>query len=128
MVAYLEKVNELLRSISTVSIEVVPQSKNANTDALAKLAYTRDVKLLNTISVEFLAEPSIKQQPKVMELEHEPLMDGSYSHILKNDKLPENKKEARILRLKATRYVIYDDKLYRRDYSMPLLKCVAVRG
>ena len=43
---------------------------------------------------------------------------------LKNGKLPENKIKARILRLKAARYVIYDDKLYRRDYSMSLLKCV----
>ena len=28
------------------------------------------------------------------------------------------------MRLKAARYVIYDDKLHRRGYSMPLLKCV----
>ena len=43
---------------------------------------------------------------------------------LKTGELPENKIKVRILRLKAARYVIYDDKLYRRGYSMPLLKCV----
>ena len=43
---------------------------------------------------------------------------------LKTEKLLENKTEARILRLKAARYVIYDNKLYNRGYSMPLLKCV----
>ena len=43
---------------------------------------------------------------------------------LKNDELPKGKTEAQVLRLKATRYVLYDDKLYRRGYSMPLLKCV----
>ena len=43
---------------------------------------------------------------------------------LKNDELPEEKTEALILRLKAALYVLYDDKLYRRGYSMPLLKCV----
>ena len=26
--------------------------------------------------------------------------------------------------MKATRYVLYDDKLYKRGYSIPLLKCV----
>ena len=26
--------------------------------------------------------------------------------------------------MKVARYVIYDDKPYRRGYSMPLLKCV----
>ena len=43
---------------------------------------------------------------------------------LKNDELPNEKMEARILLLKAAHYVLYDDKLYRRGYSMPLLKCV----
>ena len=43
---------------------------------------------------------------------------------LKNGELPDNKTEARILRLKAARYVIYDNKLYMRGYSMSLLKYV----
>ena len=43
---------------------------------------------------------------------------------LKNGELPEEKMEARILRLKAAHYVLYDDKLFRRGYSMPLMKCV----
>ena len=52
----------------TISVEVIPRAKNVNVDALAKLASTRDAKLLNTVSVEFLAEPSIRQQSEVMEL------------------------------------------------------------
>ena len=43
---------------------------------------------------------------------------------LKNSELLENKIEARILRVKEARYMIYYDKLYRRGYSMPLLKCM----
>ena len=42
---------------------------------------------------------------------------------LKTGEQPEDKIEAQILRLKAARYVLYDDKLYKRGYSMPLLKC-----
>ena len=59
-----------------------------------------------------------------MELEHESSWMDPIVAYLKIGELPENKKEARILRLKATQYVIYDDKLYRRGYSMPLLKYV----
>ena len=59
-----------------------------------------------------------------MELIREPSWMDPIIAYLKNDKLPEEKSEARILRLKAARYVLYDDKLYRRGYSMPLLKCV----
>ena len=43
---------------------------------------------------------------------------------LKDGELAKEKTEARILQLKAARYVLYDDKLYRRGCSMPLLKCV----
>ena len=64
-VAYSEKAKELLRLIRAVSIKVVPQSKNANVDVLAKLASTKDAKLLNAVSVKFLAVPSIKQRLEV---------------------------------------------------------------
>ena len=43
---------------------------------------------------------------------------------LKTCELSRNKIEERILRMKAARYVIYDDKLYGKGYSMSLLKCV----
>ena len=42
---------------------------------------------------------------------------------LKNGELPEEKMVAHILLLKITCYVLYDNKLYRRGYSMPLMKC-----
>ena len=42
----------------------------------------------------------------------------------KNSELPKEKMEAHILRPKVARYVLYGDKLYKRGYSMLLLKCV----
>ena len=91
---------------------------------MAKLASTRDTKLLGTVSIEYLVEPSIKQQPEVMELEQEALWMDPIVTYLKNGELLENKMEVQILSLKEACYVIYDDKLYMRGYSMPLLKCV----
>ena len=55
MAAYLEKAKELMGTFPAALIEVIPQSKNANTATLAKLASTRDAKLLDTVFVEFLA-------------------------------------------------------------------------
>ena len=43
---------------------------------------------------------------------------------LKDNCLPEDKKQARLLRLKAARYILYNNRLYRRGFSTPLLKCV----
>ena len=56
----------------SASIKVILLSKNANTDALAKLALTRDAKLLDAVSVESLAESSIRQQLEIMKLTQEP--------------------------------------------------------
>ena len=43
---------------------------------------------------------------------------------LKDDHLPEDKKQARLLRLKAAIYILYDERLYRRGFSTLLLKRV----
>ena len=48
----------------------------------------------------------------------------TYLTYLKDGELPEGKTEVRILRLKVARYVLYNDKLYMRGYSMPLLKYI----
>ena len=48
----------------------------------------------------------------------------SITQYLKNAHFPEDKKQARLLRLKAARYILYDGQLYRRGFSTPLLKCV----
>ena len=45
MAAYLEKAKEFMGTFPAASIEVIPLSKNANTDALAKLASIRDTML-----------------------------------------------------------------------------------
>ena len=44
--------------------------------------------------------------------------------FLKDGVLPKDKKKARLLRLKVTRYMLYDNQHYKRGFSTPLLKCV----
>ena len=41
---------------------------------------------------------------------------------LKNGKLPKRKDEARKLRVKAARYVLMDEVLYKRGFSQPYLR------
>ena len=42
---------------------------------------------------------------------------------LKEGWLPEDKMEARKIQIKATRFVIIDDMLYRQGYSLLYLRC-----
>ena len=126
MAAYLEKENVKLSSFSVASIEVIPRSKNLNTDALAKLASTRDAYLLDAISVEFLVEPSIFPQQGIIEITQESSWINPIVAYLKTGGEPEDKTKARILWRKAACYVLYDDKLYKRGYSISLLKCATL--
>ena len=87
-----------------------------------KLASTRDGDLLDVVFVEYLAEPSIHPQSRIMERTQEPSWMDPIVTYLKTGEQPNDKTEAHILRLKAARYVLCDDKLYRKGYFMPLLK------
>ena len=43
---------------------------------------------------------------------------------LKDGELPEDKLEARRLQARSTWSCLYDDKLYKRGFSVPLLRCM----
>ncbi|MCI37001.1 hypothetical protein A2U01_0058225, partial [Trifolium medium] len=45
-------------------------------------------------------------------------------NYLAHETLPTDQKDASIIRRRACAYVILDGKLYRRVFSIPLLKCV----
>ena len=86
MATYLEKAKEQLSLFSAASIEVIPQSKNSNADALANLASMREAGLLDSVSLEYLAEPSIHLQLGIMELTQEPSwMDTIVSYLKTNE-------------------------------------------
>ena len=44
---------------------------------------------------------------------------------LKDGRLPEDKDEARKLRIKAAKYVLIDEVLYKQGFSQPYLRCLA---
>ena len=51
-----------------------------------------------------------------------------FLEFLKEGTLPEEKNEARRLRYKSSRNVIYDNILYKRGFNSPLLKCIDERS
>ena len=44
-------------------------------------------------------------------------------HYLKEGWLPKDKTEVRKIQIRAAHFVIIDDVLYRRGYSLPYLRC-----
>ena len=45
---------------------------------------------------------------------------------LKEGRLPEEKDEARKLRIRSARYILMDEVLYKRGFSQPYLRCLAL--
>ena len=87
-------------------------------DALAHLASTKDSELMKVVLVEFLHAPSILKAKPQATINCVTLVDTWMTPItqyLKDGYLPQDKKQARLLRLKATRYALYKDKFLNTD-------------
>ena len=52
-------------------------------------------------------------------------MDGPFIRLRRDNKLPNDGSKERLLRLQATKYLIYNGKLYHWGFNILLLRCVA---
>nr|GEU52172.1 reverse transcriptase domain-containing protein [Tanacetum cinerariifolium] len=125
MIKYLEIVKGLVSGFTTFSISQVPRSKNKKADALSKIASTSFAHLSKQVLVEVLKNKSIKDKEVATVIEEDgPTWMTQLVDYLKEGILPENKKEARKLRLKARQYELMEGVLYRQSFLTPWLRCV----
>ena len=125
MAAYLERVKTALGDFEFYSVEAIPREDNALADALARLATSKEAEELSIVPVEMLHEPSIVQSRDIDLIKEKTTWMTSIIAYLSEGVLPEDKNEARRLMYQLPRYTMLVGKLYRRGYSMPLLKCIA---
>ncbi|KAL8124751.1 uncharacterized protein LOC141718820 [Apium graveolens] len=122
---YLKFAQRIITRFNEVRLELIPRGQNEGADELAKLASRHEATLLGVVPLD------IQRQPSVPEHEVGSLNDNlsptwmtPILAYIKEGSLPDEKNEARRIRYKAARYVIYDGVLYRRVFSVPLLKCI----
>ena len=125
MTLYLQKVRELLTKFEKCELQHVPRSQNSHADALARLATAKHADFMGVVPIEVLPIPSTESQDEIMAIvvAQDSWMNPLVEY-LQDGKLPEGKLESRRLRTRAARYCIYDDKLYKRGFSAPLLRCI----
>ncbi|GKA59094.1 reverse transcriptase domain-containing protein [Tanacetum coccineum] len=81
------------------------------------------IKYLEKVLVEVLQEKSIQEQEVVVVVEEEgPTWITPITEYLKDGVLPDDKKEASKLRIKARKYELMDGILYRRSFLRPWLR------
>ncbi|GJV65498.1 reverse transcriptase domain-containing protein, partial [Tanacetum coccineum] len=96
MIKYLEKVKSLISGFTQFSISQVPRSKNKKADALSKIASTSFAHLSKQVLVEVLKEKSIQEKEvTIVVAEDGPTWMTPIVEYLKDETLPNNKKEAR---------------------------------
>ncbi|GJZ62730.1 reverse transcriptase domain-containing protein [Tanacetum coccineum] len=116
MIKYLEKVKSLVSGFANFSISQVPRSKNKKADSLSKIASTSFAHLSKQVLVEILKEKSIQEKEVTTVVEEDGLTWMTpIIEYLKKGTLPEDKKEASKLCIKARQYELWEGVLYRRS-------------
>ncbi|XP_024020013.1 uncharacterized protein LOC112091213 [Morus notabilis] len=124
MGAYLRKVKEELVKFKSYEIQQVPRAVNANVDALAKLASSKDSDLVGVVPIEELEQSTIDEAVEVLTIQTAGNLMTPLVRCLMNAELPNDRDEARRIRYRAAKYLLYDGLLYRRGFSTPLQRCL----
>ena len=125
MILYLKMVRELLKEFIRVQVKHVPRSENSQADALEKLATTSQEDLGRLTPIDHLPEPLVSvDSGEVSPMMSEPSWIDPIWDYLVDGKLPSDPKEASKLRARSARFTVYRGTLYKRGFSVPILKCV----
>ncbi|XP_057530747.1 uncharacterized protein LOC130809121 [Amaranthus tricolor] len=124
MKMYLQQVKEFVQKFDKFTLEHIPRSQNAQADSLAKLASTAETSAARDIIWEVLPNPSINFMVDTID-RSETWMEP-YIEYLRNQTLPQDECQAKMLRKKARWFELHEGTLYKKSYTHPLLKCVSL--
>ncbi|GJX68727.1 reverse transcriptase domain-containing protein [Tanacetum coccineum] len=101
------------------------KAKNKKEDALSKITSTSFAHLSKQVLIEVLQEKSIQEKDVSAVVEEEgPTWMTPISEYLKDRVLPDDKKEANKLCIKARQYELMDGVHYKCSFLRPWLRCV----
>ena len=121
MKKYLNKVKQLVKKFKEASFVQLPREVNMEANALAKVALAGGA-MDKCDKVQYM--PNIDHL-EVQQIEEKENWTTPIVVYLKDGRLLENKDEARKLRIRAAKYVLIDEVLYKRGFSQPYLRCLA---
>ena len=123
MAKYLQKVKDLVARLGYFEISHISMSENARVDALSRLA-TSAYDAFGRTLVENLEQLSIDKIEEVLQLTAESSWMDPIVRYLTDGISPEDPTESKRLRWLASQYLMTDGRLYKRSFSLPLLRCL----
>ena len=124
MSKYLQKIKDLSISFTKLDIQRISRSENAWTDALSYLATSNSTNLGWKIYIEHLDVPSIEEALSINQINNEPSWIDLLIEYLNNGTIPIDKKETRRIKQQVLWYIFLNGQLYKKLFSMPLLRCL----
>ncbi|GKV28094.1 hypothetical protein SLEP1_g37185 [Rubroshorea leprosula] len=125
MIKYVALVAELKCKFQKFCLSKIPRAENEQVDSLSKFASDSSLSS-RSVFVEILDEPSF-MKPRLMEISTNPdtpSWTDSIISFLRDGIVPEDRQEVMKLRKRASRYTLVDGVLYKRSFSLPLLRCL----
>nr|XP_023880429.1 uncharacterized protein LOC111992799 [Quercus suber] len=123
MQRYLRLTKHLAQEFEEVEFVQIPRSQNVIADEVSRIASLDGEALETGLMMEVQKNPSIKEFPAFAIRSTTSWMTPIVS-FMQDGHLPQNTEEARKIKKRAARFVILNDALYKRGFSMPYLKCV----
>ncbi|KAK4400259.1 hypothetical protein Sango_1132000 [Sesamum angolense] len=125
MAKYFSKAKNMLGKFEEASVVQISRANNATADQLAKLASSMAAIRSRKITFIWSERAAIEAPEEVICIDPTLLSwKEEIIRFLTNGVQPENKKDAKALRRKASRFVMIDGELYKRGFSQPFLKCL----
>ncbi|XP_058185734.1 uncharacterized protein LOC131302960 [Rhododendron vialii] len=125
MQRYVDKVKAQVAKLQGFNIVRIPREENNETDYLAKLAMAKEDAIPRNTSVRYLELPSIVSLDiQVQAINYSDSWTGPIVDNITNETLPGDKVKARQLKIRAAKYLMMGDVLYRRSFSLPYLRCL----
>ena len=101
----------------------IPKSQNIAADEVAKKALSKEGATSMGLVMEVQNCPSIEEVPTFAIQSTNSWMTPIVS-FLQDRNLPQDSEKAKKIKKRAAKFMILNDTLYKRGFSMPYLKCV----
>ncbi|XP_017233034.1 uncharacterized protein LOC108207080 [Daucus carota subsp. sativus] len=135
MLSYLDIVKQLRRSFDVFNIRQVPRELNVQADALAGLGVVfKDgcthnvpvIHLLKPATVREQAHPSAQVLDVALSPNNKDDWMQTYKDYLQLGQQPANRNEAKMMRMKVSRFILIDDVLFKKSVSGLLQRCLDI--
>ncbi|XP_058202585.1 uncharacterized protein LOC131317019 [Rhododendron vialii] len=125
MQKYVDRVKAQVAKLQSFNIVRIPREENNEVDYLAMLATAKEDAIPRNTPIRYLELPSIfSPEIQVQAINYSDSWTGPIVDYITNGALPDDKVKAKQLKIKAAKYLMMGDVLYRRSFSLPYLRCL----